>query len=67
MSRSPFGWSYPAGAESDPNAPWNQDDMPTDYCEACDTNGHPKTEMYALGRVSEQWCPECINDDKSFD
>jgi hypothetical protein len=21
-----FGWSYPAGAENDPNAPWNQED-----------------------------------------
>ena len=28
-----FGWSYPAGAENDHNAPWNQDwdeDMPND-------------------------------------
>lgn len=22
---SKFGWSYPAGAAGDPNAPWNQD------------------------------------------
>jgi len=22
----PFGWDYPAGAEHDPNAPWNQSD-----------------------------------------
>lgn len=30
---SVFGWSYPAGAENDPHAPWNQDadeDMPDD-------------------------------------
>ena len=27
-----FGWSYPAGAENDPNAPWNQ---PDPQCEVC--------------------------------
>lgn len=26
MSRNPFGWSYPPGAENDPNAPYNQPD-----------------------------------------
>ena len=25
---SNFGWSYPAGAANDPNAPYNQDEMP---------------------------------------
>lgn len=25
MSKDPLGWNYPAGAEDDPNAPWNQD------------------------------------------
>jgi hypothetical protein len=25
MSKSPFGWSYPPGAENDPSAPYNQD------------------------------------------
>jgi len=25
---SKFGWSYPAGAENDPNAPYNQPDAP---------------------------------------
>jgi hypothetical protein len=24
MSRNPFGWDYPAGAEDDPRAPYNQ-------------------------------------------
>jgi hypothetical protein len=28
MGRSPFGWSYPAGAENDPNAPYNQVEEP---------------------------------------
>jgi hypothetical protein len=26
--RNPFGWDYPAGAEHDPRAPWNQRDEP---------------------------------------
>lgn len=34
MSRNPFGWSYPAGAENDPNAPYNQVDLP-DTCPWC--------------------------------
>ena len=29
-----FGWSYPAGAEHDPNAPWNQEEPP-DTCPIC--------------------------------
>lgn len=40
-----FGWSYPAGAANDPNAPYNQnDDGP---CEVC-------------GKVIDDCiCPEC--------
>ena len=30
----PFGWDYPAGAEHDPRAPWNQRDSET--CETCE-------------------------------
>jgi len=45
MSRNPFGWSYPAGAEHDPNAPYNQPDLP-DECPQCgepnyDEDGDP--------------------------
>lgn len=40
MARSPFGWSYPAGAEHDPNAPYNQPDLP----EECPTCGEPNME-----------------------
>ena len=36
MSRSPFGWDYPAGAANDPNAPWNQCD---DHHPSCPQNG----------------------------
>lgn len=44
MNRHPFGWSYPPGAEHDPNAPWNQVD---DYCEVCEKP------------VDKCRCPEC--------
>jgi len=30
-----FGWSYPAGAANDPNAPWNQEDWDSDICPQC--------------------------------
>ena len=33
MTRNPFGWHYPPGAEHDPHAPWNQDHMAE--CEWC--------------------------------
>lgn len=26
--RNPFGWNYPAGAEHDPRAPWNEPEEP---------------------------------------
>ena len=29
-----FGWEYPAGAEHDPNAPWNKK-CPPDRCKIC--------------------------------
>lgn len=32
---TPFGYNYPAGAEHDASAPWNQ----PDYCEHCDGTG----------------------------
>ena len=44
MNRNIFGWSYPPGAENDPNAPWNQDEGP---CAVC-----------AKG-VEDCICPEC--------
>lgn len=44
MSRGMFGWSYPPGAENDPNAPWNQEEPP---CEVCGKD------------VDDCICPEC--------
>ena len=31
---SKFGWSYPAGAASDPFAPWNEQELPGEYTTA---------------------------------
>jgi len=39
MTRDPFGWDYPAGAEHDPDAPYNTEDAPK--CPEC---GKPGTE-----------------------
>lgn len=39
MTRNPFGWDYPPGAEHDPNAPWNQPD-PVE-CPWCSGTGVP--------------------------
>src|SRR5215467_14169339 len=41
---SPFGWSYPPGADLDPNAPYNQEDPPCDVC---------------AQHVDNCICPEC--------
>jgi len=38
MKKANFGWSYPAGAENDPNAPWNQNDP--EICDCCDGDGY---------------------------
>jgi hypothetical protein len=32
MTRNPYGWDYPPGAEFDPRAPWNQKEP---YCGQC--------------------------------
>lgn len=53
MARNVFGWSYPAGAENDSRAPWNQQDPADcrecrgDGCEMCDWEGvvYPKSRQ----------------------
>lgn len=35
-----FGWDYPAGAEHDPRAPWNE----PPECEACEGSGEMPAE-----------------------
>ena len=62
MSRNPLGWHYPAGAEHDPNAPWNQvDDPEVDYCRTGHDCECPCCESIARWDVAlEAWvCSEC--------
>lgn len=37
MNRNVFGWDLPAGAANDPNAPYNQEELP-DQCPICGEN-----------------------------
>ena len=48
---SAFGWNYPAGAEHDPRAPYNQHEP--DPCERCDGTGLIADE----GGLCN--CPDC--------
>jgi hypothetical protein len=61
----PLGWDYPAGAEHDPRAPWNEEDAePCDHCdgegfvtcEDCDGAGMCDT----CGERGYVQCPSCI-------
>jgi len=57
--RNPFGWSYPAGAENDPRAPWNEK---PDKCPECeeyfDDDGLECTAVDNEGD-GECFCPRC--------
>lgn len=54
MSRNPFGWDYPAGAEQDPNAPWNAEDA-----EMCPRCGRDSTHSDSDGTWIDWGCEEC--------
>lgn len=59
-ARNPFGWAYPAGAEHDPRAPWNQPDA----CEACEGEGRiytapPMTDDPEDYDPDDGWFDEC--------
>lgn len=56
MSKSPFGWGYPAGAEHDPNAPWNQPDAEEEKCDECGN-------LFLVEELNEDnLCAECLED-----
>lgn len=69
MSRSIFGWNYPAGAENDPRAPWNQVDPPCEVCgkhtddcicptcDVCGETGRP--ECYRTDEPEPDELPGC--------
>ena len=42
----PFGWDYPAGAENDPDAPWNQHDE--------EDEGEGETRQEMRDRIAEE-------------
>ncbi len=42
---SKFGWDYPAGAEHDPNAPWNEVECPE--CEDLKTMLYQAEEIFS--------------------
>ena len=46
---SVFGYNYPAGAEHDPSAPWNQ----PDDCEHCNGTGRQKTRAELRAEYEE--------------
>lgn len=62
MSRSPFGYWYPAGAENDPNAPYNQQGGDGE-CAECgektsDEDGapyHPSEPEFCSLRCENAW------------
>lgn len=54
--KDPFGWDYPAGAEHDPRAPWNQI-----YDEECGRCGLPVEH-----RNNEEAC-ECEAEEREHD
>jgi hypothetical protein len=58
MSRHPFGWSYPAGAENDPNAPYNQPDPIEDTDEFQDK----KLEMWNEAIMDTSYMLEAIGE-----
>jgi hypothetical protein len=58
MSKHPFGWDLPAGAETDPRAPWNQKDPPE--CVSCgDEADRTGCRNHAGPVCAACSCPEC--------
>ena len=54
-----MSWAYPPGAEHDPKAPWDQEDLEQDQCEHCDYAGK-QTKTYTAGLAGQiQLCPPC--------
>ena len=65
--RDKFGWQYPAGAEHDPRAPWNEQ-PPNEpaaevvpHCDTCDGTGEVVMMVCYGGKPTETVgdCPDC--------
>lgn len=52
-----FGWSYPPGAEFDPNAPWNQAELPEVEVEDC--NRGEDLECPVCEEIAK-WCDKFV-------
>ncbi len=69
MARNPeqaFGWDYPAGAEHDPSAPYNQPDV-CERCEGTQRVPDPSTMMLKPNGepdscMEDMDCPDCTGD-----
>ena len=67
MARNLFGWDYPAGAENDPNAPWNQKDPEFEadhkgFCERCGKGDDESPIDLDSGGHCEECAIELYND-----
>lgn len=66
---SKFGWSYPAGAENDPLAPYNQTDPPCGVCGKDPAGGEYGCDCpscagcHTVGvELVEGLCADCFHD-----
>ena len=59
MTKANFGWWYPAGAEHDPSAPYNQIDA--EPCTECDGDGYVVTSCCVddIKGNDIDLCPTC--------
>ena len=51
---SAFGWDYPAGAEKDPRAPWNEPEIPSAVSK-CGTEYDGSSDEPMSGRFHQDW------------
>lgn len=56
----PLGWDYPAGAEHDPRAPWNEEDA--EPCPRCNGTGRIPLEPPDTDPDDPETdsCPDCF-------
>lgn len=70
MTRNPFGWHYPAGAENDPNAPWNEPDYEAAWDDVRDQAVEQEIEALTdegLESGTVQWMRHHHEHTKAFD
>lgn len=65
MMRDPLGWSYPAGAENDPNAPWNLPEY--ERCEICGDTFEDEDDRQSCGCEFCEVCETRLTDGDDFE